>query len=193
MNIDPNWDLETAFVKISDRYRPGSYWHGRTRNVLLQMWGEVVGRTRAVEQLAALIEKSGSRNKFCREFSISSAPLADLESHFAALPPDPEPKRNRLNAGDRIGPWKFVARLGRGGNSEVWRATSDGRQRAGTNAPCVRTTPVFRKGYDRLKSNSASRSRRAGPDLLERSRETASTEALLAHGPSACGYRKVAY
>src|SRR5262245_38130865 len=128
MNIDPNWDLETAFIEISSRYRPGAYWHGRTRNVLLQMWGEVVGRTRAVAQLAALIERSGSRNKFSKEFAISSGPLADLEAHFAALPPDPEPKRNRLNAGDRIGPWKLVARLGRGGNSEVWRATSDTQQ-----------------------------------------------------------------
>jgi serine/threonine protein kinase len=128
MNIDPNWDLETAFIEISNRYRPGSYWHGRTRNVLLQMWGEVVGRTRAMAQLAALIEKSGSRNKFSKEYSISGGTLADLESHFSALPPDPEPKRNRLNAGDRIGPWKVVMRLGRGGNSEVWRATSDAQR-----------------------------------------------------------------
>lgn len=79
-------------------------------------------------QLAALIERSGSRNKFSKEFAISSGPLADLEAHFAALPPDPEPKRNRLNVGDRVGPWKLVARLGRGGNSEVWRATSDTQQ-----------------------------------------------------------------
>ncbi|MPZ21782.1 MAG: protein kinase [Luteitalea sp.] len=125
MNIDPNWALETAFAEISSRYRPGSYWHGRTRNVLLQMWGEVVGRTRATTELAALIGKCGSRNKFSKEYSISSGPLAELEAHFAALPPDPEPKRNRLNAGDRVGPWKLLARLGRGGNSEVWSATSD--------------------------------------------------------------------
>jgi hypothetical protein len=88
MNIDPNWDLETAFAEISGRYSPGSYWHGRTRNVLLQMWGEVVGRTRATAELAALIAKSGSRNKFCKAFSISGGPLAELEAHFAELPPD---------------------------------------------------------------------------------------------------------
>jgi hypothetical protein len=135
MNIDPNWDLETAFAEISSRYRPGSYWYGRTRNVLLQMWGEVVGRTRAMAELAALIERSGSRNKFSKEYSISSGPLADLEAHFAALPPDPEPKRNRLNAGDRVGPWKLLTRLGRGGNSEVWRATSDTVAEAAVRIP----------------------------------------------------------
>ena len=124
MNIDLSWDLETALVEISSRYRPGSLLHGRTRNVLLQMWGEVIGRTRAVAELAALIEKSGSRNKFSKKYSISSGPLAELEAHFAALPPDPEPRRNRLNVGDEVGPWKLAARLGRGGNSEVWRATS---------------------------------------------------------------------
>lgn len=30
MNIDPNWDLETAFYEISSRYGPGSYFQGRT-------------------------------------------------------------------------------------------------------------------------------------------------------------------
>jgi hypothetical protein len=135
MNIDPTWDLETAFAKISDRYRPGSYFGGRTRNVLLQVWGEVVGRTRAMAELANLIEKSGSRNKFYKDYSISSGPLAELEAHFAALPPDPEPKRNRLNAGDTIGPWKLVARLGHGGNSEVWRVKSDAHDDAALKIP----------------------------------------------------------
>jgi hypothetical protein len=82
MNIDPDWDLATAFDKISAEYRPGSLTSGRARNVLIQMWGEVVGRNRALAELHALIIRSGSRRTFCKRFSIGHAALDDLQKHF---------------------------------------------------------------------------------------------------------------
>jgi hypothetical protein len=39
MNVDPEWSLETAFTTPSFRHRPGSLIHGRTRNLMLQVWG----------------------------------------------------------------------------------------------------------------------------------------------------------
>lgn len=124
MNIDPIWDLETAFREINERYRPGSQFGGRSRNLLLEMWGEVVGRNRAKAELETLIAKCGSTSKFCREFSITKGTLDALRAHFDGLPPDPEPAKQRLSAGDRIGPWTLLRRLGRGGGGEVWRATA---------------------------------------------------------------------
>jgi serine/threonine protein kinase len=122
MNVDPEWNLETAFGEISSRHRPGSLIHGRTRNIMLQVWGELVGRTRALAELESLLRKCGSRTRLCREFSISWRSLAELETYFENLPR--EDNRGRWNPGDQLGPWTILRRLGRGGSSEVWRATA---------------------------------------------------------------------
>ena len=122
MNVDPEWSLETAFVELSNRHAPGSLIHGRTRNLMLQMWGELVGRTRALAELEALTRKCRSRTALCRSFRISSSSLKELEDYFEALAPEKHPGRWR--PGDRLGSWTILRRLGRGGNSEVWRASS---------------------------------------------------------------------
>jgi eukaryotic-like serine/threonine-protein kinase len=122
MNVDPEWNLETAFREISARHYPGSFFHGRTRNLMLQVWGEQVGRNRALAELEALVRKCGSKTAFRREFQISARPHAELEAYFEALPT--EERTGRWSAGDELGPWTLLRRLGQGGNSEVWRASS---------------------------------------------------------------------
>jgi hypothetical protein len=124
-NIQPDWDLETAIVEISDRFTPGSLTSGRTRNIMLQTWGEMVGRNRAKAELDSLIRRCGSRHKFCRTYSIAPGTLATLESHFEHLPPDPEPAVGSLAAGVAVGPWMLLSRLGRGGGADVWRAFAE--------------------------------------------------------------------
>jgi eukaryotic-like serine/threonine-protein kinase len=123
MNVDPEWSLEKAFTTLSFRHTPGSLIHGRTRNLMLEVWGELVGPKRALEELDALVRKCGSRNRLCKIHRISTSSLAGLESYFAGLP-QPS-KKGRLSPGDRIGEWTLHRPLGRGGGSEVWRASAD--------------------------------------------------------------------
>src|SRR4051812_37825662 len=123
MNVDPAWSLEEAFNVLSSRHSPGSLIHGVTRNVLLEIWGELVGPKHALEELDALIQKCGSRTSLCRTHRISRNSLAALESYFGALPVPA--RKGRLNPGDTIGEWTLHRPLGRGGGSEVWRASSD--------------------------------------------------------------------
>jgi hypothetical protein len=133
MNVDPEWSLETAFTTPSFRHRPGSLIHGRTRNLMLQVWGELVGPKRALEELDALIQKCGSRNRLCKIHQISSGSLAELESYFAGLPMPA--RKARLNPGDKIGDWTLHRPLGRGGGSEVWRASADAFGEAALKIP----------------------------------------------------------
>lgn len=122
MNVDPDWNLERAFIEISARHSPGSLRHGHVRNLMLEVWGELVGRTRALAEVEVLKAKYGTRTRLCRELSITSGTLASLEAYYDNLPP--EQHRGRLKPGDQIGPWTLLRRLGRGGSSEVWRASA---------------------------------------------------------------------
>jgi len=123
MNVDPEWNLETAFVELSYRHPPGSLIHGRTRNLMLQVWGELVGRSRALAELEALIRNCGSRTALCRKFRISRPSLGELEEYFEGLPLESNP--GHWSSGTRLGPWTLLRRLGRGGGSEVWRSSSE--------------------------------------------------------------------
>jgi hypothetical protein len=121
MNIDPDWRLEEAFRVLSDLHPPGTLTSGKARNLLLQVWGELVGRTRALGEFEALIRQFGSKRKVCRALRISHGALTDLESHFESLPV--EKQGGRWTSGAILGPWTLLRRLGRGGSSEVWRAS----------------------------------------------------------------------
>ena len=115
MNVDPEWDLETAFDILSDRHPPGSLIHGRTRNLLLQVWGELVWPRLALDKLDALIQKCGSRTSLCQMHRISRASFAELKPYFAGLAPT---RKGRLNPGDKVAEWTLHRPLGRAGGSK---------------------------------------------------------------------------
>jgi hypothetical protein len=88
MRIDENWDFETAMYEISSAYRPGGISTGQVRNNLIESWGQLVGRQRALAEFDSTIEKFGSLSAFGREYSVTVSTLRRFRAFFENLPND---------------------------------------------------------------------------------------------------------
>ena len=86
MIINKNWDLDAAFEVINDRYYPGGLQSGPQRNRQIETWGQLVGKTKALEQLDSLIEYYGSINKMSQSVRMSSGSIKKLRVFFESLP-----------------------------------------------------------------------------------------------------------
>lgn len=83
MIINKNWDLDIAFEVINNRYYPGGLQSGPQRNRQIETWGQLVGKTRALEQLDSLIASCGSINKMSQSVRMSSGSIKNLESFLS--------------------------------------------------------------------------------------------------------------
>ncbi|EMN7413739.1 hypothetical protein WB906_004509 [Vibrio parahaemolyticus] len=90
MIINKNWDLAIAFEVINDRYYPGGLQSGPQRNRQIETWGQLVGKTRALEQLDSLIASCGSINKMSQSVRMSSGSIKKLRMFFESLPDELE-------------------------------------------------------------------------------------------------------
>jgi hypothetical protein len=96
MQIDENWDFETAMYEISSAYRPGGISTGQVRNNLIESWGQLVGRQRALSEFDSTIEKFGSLSAFGREYSVTVSTLRRFRAFFENLPND-QISENEIN------------------------------------------------------------------------------------------------
>ncbi len=88
MRIDENWDFETAMDEISAAYRPGGISTGQVRNNLIESWGQMVGRSRAITEFDIAIKKYGSLSAFGRKYSVTLSTLRRFRDFFESLPDD---------------------------------------------------------------------------------------------------------
>jgi hypothetical protein len=88
--IDRSWNLQSAFDAINEAYRPGGESSGPQRNRLIETWGQLVGRSRALEELELLIEQHGSMNKMSKSVRMAPKTIKLLRAFFESLPSDLE-------------------------------------------------------------------------------------------------------
>ena len=121
MQLDPQWSFDHAFGEITAVYRPGNYTSGPQRNRLIEAWGQLVGRTRALREFDQAVEEYGSLTALGREHRMTVSTLRSLRSFYESLFDDSS-RSGRLVPGDVLGHWHLVQRIGSGGNADVWRA-----------------------------------------------------------------------
>lgn len=106
-------------MAISNRHTPGSFLGGVARNVLVEAWGQLVGRRRALAEFDYCVSDAGSLTAAARNLSATPKTLKRWRAAFDQLPDDSgEPHGLQ---GQTIGGWYLVRRLGGGGNGEVWQ------------------------------------------------------------------------
>lgn len=86
MIIDRNWNLQSAFTEINKAYCPGGQLSGPQRNRLIETWGQLVGKSRAIEELNLLIEQYGSMNKMSKGVQMAPRTIKVLRHFFESLP-----------------------------------------------------------------------------------------------------------
>ena len=86
MIIDRNWNLQSAFTEINEAYRPGGQLSGPQRNRLIETWGQLVGKSRAIDELNLLIEQYGSMNKMSKGVQMAPRTIKVLRHFFESLP-----------------------------------------------------------------------------------------------------------
>lgn len=90
MLIDKNWNLQSAFDEINKVYRPGGEFSGPQRNRLIETWGQLVGKSRSLEELELLIEQYGSMNKMSKSVRMAPKTIKHLRTFFESLPSELE-------------------------------------------------------------------------------------------------------
>ncbi|MEF3109159.1 serine/threonine-protein kinase [Raoultella sp. WB_B2P2-3] len=118
--IQPQWGLVEAFEQINKYYRPGSMVTGAARNVQIENWGILIGRTRALAEIKYAIDSFGSKSKLCKYIQISVKYFNILEDFYKELPDDKKP--GKIYQGMTISGYFLLKKIGGGGNAVVWEA-----------------------------------------------------------------------
>jgi hypothetical protein len=84
--IDPSWSFWEAVEAASERFRPGSLVVGKARNVLIQSWAQMVGKTTALQEVNSYIDNAGSLSAAARSLSMSTETLKGLLEYISTLP-----------------------------------------------------------------------------------------------------------
>jgi hypothetical protein len=84
--IDPSWNFQEAVSAASDRFRPGSLVVGKARNVLIQSWAQMVGKSRASQEVNSFINDAGSFTAAAKSLSMSTDTLKGLLDYINTLP-----------------------------------------------------------------------------------------------------------
>jgi serine/threonine protein kinase len=122
-HLNPDWSFERALAEISAVYRPSGYFGPMQRHRVVESWGGLVGRERALKEFDDAIAKYGSITALGRQHSITVPILRELREHYSELPKELF-RRARLIPGREFGSWHLIKRIGWGGNAEVWRVRS---------------------------------------------------------------------
>ncbi len=120
MHIDKDWNFEEALSRITIKYHTGNPISGPQRNRQIESWGQLVGRTRALNEFELAIERHGSRTAFGRTYHIATSTLRSLKKFFENLPDDRV--CGSIYPGLKLGGWRLLRQLGKGGSSKVWNA-----------------------------------------------------------------------
>lgn len=118
--IQPKWGLVEAFEETNKYYRPGSMVTGAARNVQIENWGILIGRTRALAEIKYAIDSFSSKAKLCKHIHMSTRYFNMLEDFYRELPDDKRP--GKVYQGMTISGYFLLRKIGGGGNAVVWEA-----------------------------------------------------------------------
>ncbi|RZV02962.1 UNVERIFIED_ORG: serine/threonine-protein kinase [Serratia quinivorans] len=124
--VRPQWSLVEAFEETNKYYRPGSMVTGAARNVQIENWGILIGRTRALAEIKSAIDLFGSKKKVCEHIHMSMKYFNTLEDFFQELPDDKKP--GKIYQGMTISGYFLLRRIGGGGNAVVWEVRDPQRK-----------------------------------------------------------------
>ncbi|WP_174872379.1 protein kinase domain-containing protein [Pectobacterium polaris] len=124
--IDPKWSLVEAFEEINKYYIPGSMNTGAARNVQIENWGILIGRTRALAEVQTAIDSFGSKNKLCKHIKMTPRYFNMLIDFFQELPNDKKP--GKIYQGMTIAGYFLLRKIGGGGNAVVWEVRDNNRK-----------------------------------------------------------------
>lgn len=117
--LDRDWGFLQALDEINSHYKPGGMVSGMARNVQIQNWGVLVGRTRALAEVELAISLAGSKSKLCRIIQISASSLNMMIDFFESLPNDIN--KQGIQQGTSISGHLLLRQIGKGGNAVVWK------------------------------------------------------------------------
>ncbi|MCA0312680.1 MAG: protein kinase [Candidatus Melainabacteria bacterium] len=122
--IDLSSSFEEVVYSVNAQFEPGSMQSGIARNAVIEMWGQLVGKNRAIREIDETIAKYGSISRTAKALAARPETIKRFRAFFEALPDEPD-AHIRYRLGDQVGPWRLREKLGRGGNAEVWKATKN--------------------------------------------------------------------
>lgn len=124
--VDPAWSLLRTVDAARDAYVGVGKTSRGYRLSVLMVWGNVVGRRRANQELSALLVETGSARALAEELGISRQMLRKLNSHFQLVP---DHRVTATEPGRDLSTLSNFVFLGKGGYGQVWKAKDSlGRQ-----------------------------------------------------------------
>lgn len=124
--LNKDWGFTQAIEEINKRYRPGGISSGLARNVQIENWGVLVGRTRALAEINLAIEEEGSKTKLCKKIQISNSSMNDIIAFFKGLPDDSNKKE--IQQGKVLSGYFLLSLYGKGGNAVVWKVRTNDKK-----------------------------------------------------------------
>lgn len=121
--LDKDWGFLQALEEINSHYKPGGMVSGMARNVQIQNWGVIVGRTRALAEVELAISSAGSKSKLCKLIQISASSLNLMIGFFESLPYDIQ--KQGIPPGTSISGHLLLRQIGKGGNAVVWKTRTE--------------------------------------------------------------------
>lgn len=97
VTVDAKWSFLTTLEKAREAYIGWGKTSTGYRNSVMKVWGNTVGKTRAMNELNELIENFGSKNQLAEELYLSLHSLKSIEKYFRSLPDDLELTNRDLN------------------------------------------------------------------------------------------------
>jgi hypothetical protein len=118
--IDPAWSLMRTLEAAFEAYIGSGNTSRGLRMSVLMVWANVVGRRRAMRDLAALRDAAAGWQQVAEQIGVSASTLRKVRKHFAAVPD--HAVIPAAEADDDMTTLREFTLLGRGGYGEVWKA-----------------------------------------------------------------------
>ena len=84
--LDTKWSFEEAVNIISKRFKPGGFHTGTQRNLLIQSWARLVGRSRAIREMDESIRRYSFISAAAKAFRMGLSTLRRLRDSFNLMP-----------------------------------------------------------------------------------------------------------
>jgi hypothetical protein len=100
INISQRSSFEEVAWAAGQAYNPGNIYVSSYRNLILKLWGSMVGRKRALEDLHEFIKKHGTKKAAAAALHMSPKSLREIELHYQSILDDldliPEPLSSKM-------------------------------------------------------------------------------------------------
>ncbi|MBW4618604.1 MAG: ATP-binding protein [Cyanosarcina radialis HA8281-LM2] len=91
INISLNSSFEEIYSTAYEAYQPGNLRTLGYRNLIIKIWGSMVGRKRALDELGQFIQSYGTQKSAAKALHMSPSTLRSITHYFKQLPEDTSP------------------------------------------------------------------------------------------------------